>query len=746
VKYTFKDLQKIHRVKEIDGTFVFDDSTKDLEFVDLSGNKELKVVVFSSPQNNLKYLDLSYCSIIKIVFSENCKNIQTIYLHHNQLRYVEFKGYFPFLELVDLSFNKKLAKLRISQKLPALNYLYLHQCNFKDLIPLAEYFIKPGFDFNIGENKNLQSPPLEIVKSGREAVIGYFSSFWPEEDEHHLYEARILIIGEGGAGKTTLARRILDKNAPMPDEKDSTAGIDVSQWSFEIDSSKGPRNMRVNVWDFGGQSIYKATHRFFLSNRVLYILLTDGRKEDTDFNYWLNLAEMFGGDSPLVIVMNIKEGREYNIPMNILRGRFANLKDEVRLDLKEIDKNYDVLINKLKHHISELPHIGTKLPESWTLIRKDIEQIEDKYIYHSQFFAICEKHGVTELDTILQISQFFHDIGVFLHFQDSPQLGKILFLKNSWALDAAYAIIDAPEIRKRNGHFTKKDAIEIWGKDYFMVYEELLALMKRFYLIYEINNSQSYIAPQLLLDDRLDYQWDTKDNLQLRYEYDDFMPQGILWQFIAIMHKKIKNNTLVWRSGVILSEGDTEAEVTEVYGQHKINIRIKGKNKLDFRTIIAYELDKINQQYAKLKYEKKVPCICPHCTKGTKPHFFNYSTLKNIAERGKRNFVYCDKSDEEVSVKKLLEGVELPKSVGSILSDTNVNSSNRTKPEVDELIDKLDKSKIKRLEGAVNESFKLLAEYERELLLTSDPETKGKIRIRDCRFKPTNRKSKKRAA
>jgi hypothetical protein len=35
---------------------------------------------------------------------------------------------------------------------------------------------------------------------------------------------------------------------------------------------------------------------------------------------------MFGGDSPLVIVMNIKEGREYNIPMNILRGRFCEFK------------------------------------------------------------------------------------------------------------------------------------------------------------------------------------------------------------------------------------------------------------------------------------------------------------------------------------------------------------------------------------------------------------------------------------
>jgi hypothetical protein len=35
----------------------------------------------------------------------------------------------------------------------------------------------------------------------------------------------------------------------------------------------------------------------------------DSRNEDTDFNYWLHLVEMFGGDSPLLIVLNEKYQR-----------------------------------------------------------------------------------------------------------------------------------------------------------------------------------------------------------------------------------------------------------------------------------------------------------------------------------------------------------------------------------------------------------------------------------------------------
>jgi internalin A len=660
MKYTFKDLQKMKRLKNVGEIFIFDDKTIDYEFVDLNRNNDLKEIRFERPQEKLLYLDASFCTIEQIVI-KNCPNLQKLYLNNNQLSSIQFEGQFEKLEMIVLDRNH-LNELDLqSENFPELHYLYLYHNQLEDLSGLAEFFIRKGFDFNIDKNENLHSPQPEIVSRGKSAIIAYFEAI-QTSSEDYLYEARMLIIGESGSGKTTLARRLIDPKAPMPEEKDTTKGIDVFRWIYKTDTANGKMKMRVNIWDFGGQSIYKATHRFFLSHRALYVLLTDGRKEDTDFNYWLNLAEMFGGKSPVIIVMNIKEKREYNLPINTLQGRFDNLKEATKLDLKEIDQNYGILLKKLKYHISELPHIGSKLPKSWTTIRKDIENLKDKYISHQQFFSICEKNGVNEIEKILQISQFFHDIGVFLHFQDHPQLGKILFLKNDWALDAAYAIIDDPKIKKQNGYFSKADAIAIWGNDYYMVFDDLLALMKRFYLVYEIGNSQNYIAPQLLLDDKPVYEWDDSENLQLRYEYDDFMPQGILWQFVATMHKQIKNDTLVWRSGVIISEGSTDAEITEVYGKHKINIRIRGKNKSEMRTIIAYELDKINKQYAKLKFEKLVPCTCHGCKNNPEPHFYKYSDLLRRKEKGVAK-VQCEKTYLEVSVIELLEGIGLPKSL-----------------------------------------------------------------------------------
>jgi hypothetical protein len=39
-----------------------------------------------------------------------------------------------------------------------------------------------------------------------------------------------------------------------------------------------------------------------------------------------------------------------------------------------------------------------------------------------------------------------------------------------------------------------------------------------------------------------DYTWDDRDNLFLRYQYDFFMPKGILSQFIVQMHRYIRNH------------------------------------------------------------------------------------------------------------------------------------------------------------------------------------------------------------
>jgi GTPase SAR1 family protein len=48
----------------------------------------------------------------------------------------------------------------------------------------------------------------------------------------------------------------------------------------------------ANIWDFGGQYVYYATHQFFLSNRTVYILLTDTRRENGRFYDWLQMIEV----------------------------------------------------------------------------------------------------------------------------------------------------------------------------------------------------------------------------------------------------------------------------------------------------------------------------------------------------------------------------------------------------------------------------------------------------------------------
>ncbi len=140
-------------------------------------------------------------------------------------------------------------------------------------------------------------PPQEVAEKGIKAIREYFRQV-NEQGQEQLYEAKMLILGEGGAGKTTLAKKIENPNYLLQDEK-STEGVNVTAWSFPMERDI---SFRVNIWDFGGQEIYHATHQFFLTRRSLYILVADTRKEDTDFYYWLNVVEMWSENSPLLIV------------------------------------------------------------------------------------------------------------------------------------------------------------------------------------------------------------------------------------------------------------------------------------------------------------------------------------------------------------------------------------------------------------------------------------------------------------
>jgi len=312
----------------------------------------------------------------------------------------------------------------------------------------------------------------------------------------------------------------------------------------------------------------------------------------------------------------------------------------------------------IKYYVSQLPHIGSSVPAKWTVVREALEKNQSNTITLQDYLTICKNNGITKPKDALTLSQYFHDIGVFLHFQDDDLLKKTIFLKPNWATNAVYKILDHELLnQKKNGRFNREDANTIWREDeYELIRDELLRLMKKFFLTYEIENSGEYIVPERLLPTQPKYDWDEKDNLYLRYEYDIFMPKGIMSQFTVQMNPYISNHDQVWMHGVVLEREKTAAQIIETYDARKIKIRISGKNKRDFMTIITENLDQINSQFEKMKVDKMIPCHCEECAKDTDLYFYEFRDLKRRLEKGRKE-VECGKSYQMVNVRGLIDEV-----------------------------------------------------------------------------------------
>ncbi len=647
-----------------------------LQSLDLSYNSLSAIPDSITRLTNLQSLDLSYNSLSAIPDSiTRLTNLQSLDLSYNSLSAIpDSITRLTNLQSLDLSYNSLSAIPDSITRLTNLQSLDLIGTHLSAIPDLITRLTKLSY-LNLDKNP-ITEPPLEVVKEGIEAIRQYFKQI-EAEGVDYLYEAKLLIVGEGGAGKTSLANKIINPNYQLCEE-DSTKGIEVLHWSFPRNDGK---QFNVNIWDFGGQEIYHSTHQYFLTKRSLYLLVADTRKEDTDFYYWLNVIELLSDNSPILIIKNEKQDRQREINVKELRGEFGSFKDVFATNLAT-NRDLDKILKEAKHQLNQLPHIGQTLPKTWVKVRQALENDPRNYINLSEYLQICEDKGFKERKDALQLSGYLHDLGICLHFQDDEMspLYQIVILKPKWGTDAAYAVLDNPEVIRNFGRFSNKELAQIWSADeYTGMHSGLLELMKKFQLCYEIPQEKgSYIAPQLLTENQPEYAWDESENLILRYTYD-FMPKGIVRQFIVAMHehinKDLANNQIVWRSGVIIhckNISNTYAEVIENYGKREIKIRVSGKNKRDLLTVVTHELDKIHNSYKRLadKYQKLIPCNCNTCGGSQNPHFYEFTNLKRRYENRKYT-VECDISYESVNVLGLIDDAGLRSMLSKSFEDEN---------------------------------------------------------------------------
>jgi internalin A len=559
----------------------------------------------------------------------NLTKLTSLDIWNNQLTALpESIGNLTNLTSLDLSGNYLKTLPESIGNLTRLTSLNLRNNRLKTL-PESIGNLTSLTSLNINENSLSQILP-EIVATGGLAVRDYYQQRL-EEKSDYIYEAKLLIIGEGGAGKTSLANKLIDSTYPLKLESSdqpekSTEGIDVLRLDFPHASGKP---FRINIWDFGGQEIYHATHQFFLTKRSLYLLVADTRQDNTNFNYWLEVVELLSEASPTLIVKNEKQDRPCQVNETQLRGRFPNLEKILPTNLVD-NRGLPDILTAVKHHISQLPHIGQPLPKTWVRVRAALEADTRNYITQTEFLDLCNTHGFKRSENALQLSGYLHDLGVCLHFQDDPILKNIVILKPEWGTTAVYKVIDTKQVSQNLGCFSQADLTEIWvDEQYATMRHELLQLMKNFKLCYEIpNRPKNYIAPQLLSPNQPEYTWTDTDNLILRYHYD-FMPKGIITRFTVEMHRLIDSD-LVWKEGIILIEENVRAEVIETYSKNEIRVRVSGFPKKDLLTRIRHEFDKIHNSYEKLRYQELIPCNCPPCKGSQNPHAY---ALKKLQER-----------------------------------------------------------------------------------------------------------------
>ena len=140
----------------------------------------------------------------------------------------------------------------------------------------------------------------------------------------------MVFLGDGGAGKSLIIDRLMHDGIISSDfDGESTPGICISSKEYAIGKDK----IKLHFWDFGGQAVMHSMHRLFLTNRTLYVVVTNARdnKANEQAWYWIRNIRSFANGAPVLLLVNQKDQNpSANVNEIGLRKEYPELK-QVRI-------------------------------------------------------------------------------------------------------------------------------------------------------------------------------------------------------------------------------------------------------------------------------------------------------------------------------------------------------------------------------------------------------------------------------
>ena len=119
----------------------------------------------------------------------------------------------------------------------------------------AEVGFLPLKELNLTGCMSLKTPPPEIIRRGHTQTMAFLQRLISGSTA--CKRTKLMLVGLGGAGKTSLVRAFLRSHSSEPPTV--TDGIDIIKWRVPLPQTNDA--LEFSVWDFAGQSVYYHTHQ-----------------------------------------------------------------------------------------------------------------------------------------------------------------------------------------------------------------------------------------------------------------------------------------------------------------------------------------------------------------------------------------------------------------------------------------------------------------------------------------------------
>lgn len=297
-----------------------------------------------------------------------------------------------------------------------------------------------------------------------------------EEGEEDFDWAKILILGNAWAGKSTLLSSILTKTALKPEQLARTKGIALrpaSEANFGSAEFQRLSKYQLKFWDFGGQDLYHRAHHSFISNQCVYVVVwknglhkdnkdTSKTEEPTmwGLDYWIKTVRSINPLAEFIVVrthVNMDEKEEVMdekeevipvhrlLPPGICEGIQTLETGTVAGNYLEISVpgsgGRRLMLDKIERAILALrPNGSSRRPLGDKLVLERMGKQVKPWLTHDEFRDLLNQVR-TELGRSAVgekcargVADSFHNMGALFQFEGGVIINQKAFIETAYAV------------------------------------------------------------------------------------------------------------------------------------------------------------------------------------------------------------------------------------------------------------------------------------------------------------------------